>query len=68
MEIYPVGMFVGTINGTRYYIESSYGVGKAVLRIALGETGTGGWSIAFYSRPYVYGNGVSGVNAYEVAM
>lgn len=68
MEIHHVAMFVGTINGTRYYIESSYGVGKVVLRIAWGETGTGRWSIAFYSRPYVYASGASNSNACEVVM
>ena len=52
MEIHHVAMFVGTINGTRYYIESSYNVGKAAAH-GMGESGTGRWSIA-YGRPYIY--------------
>lgn len=51
-EIHHVALYIGTIDGVKYFMEASSGKKKIVLRRAWGDGDTSGWDIVFYSRPY----------------
>ncbi len=51
-DIHHVSMYIGSIDGVRYYMESACSLEKVVIRTAWGETPTVRWEIALYGRPY----------------
>ncbi|MBQ9949303.1 MAG: C40 family peptidase [Clostridia bacterium] len=51
-EIHHVAIFLGPVDGVKYYLEASSGKHKIVLRRAWGDGDTSGWDIEFYGRPY----------------
>lgn len=51
-DIHHVAIYIGVVDGVKYFLDASSGKDKIVLRKAWGDGDTSGWSIEFYGRPY----------------